>query len=82
MAGAFDVAVDTDLKEVVQQSSNRAYITKSAACSLHLLLNVKDKDKLRHGVQGELQALRKVSLKEADVLPPLLLQKMQLALAM
>ena len=80
--GAFDKTVPEEFEDAITTLTRQAHVTKCSNACLQQLLTTKPKDTLRLKIQSELQALRRHGVKEGEVLHPLLMSKIQLALTL
>eukprot|EP00971_Amphidinium_carterae_P102726 2033297-Amphidinium_carterae.1 len=79
---SLDVELDTVLVESVTDVLRDARASKASACLLHHFASEPNLEFLRTKVQAEIRDLRNHSLKETAVLPKLLCNRVQTALAM
>eukprot|EP00971_Amphidinium_carterae_P031743 625247-Amphidinium_carterae.1 len=79
---SLDVELDTVLVESVSDILRDARASKASACLLHHFASEANLEFLRTKVQAEIRDLRNHSLKETAVLPKLLCNRVQTALAM
>eukprot|EP00971_Amphidinium_carterae_P348920 6490745-Amphidinium_carterae.1 len=80
--GAFAIDIDETYKTQVDTTILQAKVTKTMGCLLHLYVQGTSTQELRPQVQKEIKSLRALGLKEKEIFPKALHNKVQATLSM